>query len=111
VLLIAPKLSRDLLDAVYETLAAFIQRLGTTAFNLALYVRPIDHVEEDWHGFPAIFRLEDRGDPSKKNSDLGAMELFASSVVAGDPFHVADILRERQKAEGGRRKDEGGDGG
>ncbi len=93
-LIIAPTLSRDLLDATYDVLDTFVHRLGMTAFNLALYLRPIDHVEEDWNGFPAIVRLEDRGDPRLKTSDLGAMELFASSVVAGDPFQVADAIRE-----------------
>jgi hypothetical protein len=96
-LVIAPTLNHNLVDAIYDVLDAFVHRLGVTAFNLALYLPPIgplDHVEEDWSGFPAIVRLENRGDPNKKTSDLGAMELFASSVVAGDPFQVADALRE-----------------
>jgi len=93
-LIIAPTLNRDLLDATYEVLATFVRHLGVTAFNLALYLRPLGPAEEDWNGFPALVRLEDRGDPQLKTSDLGAMELFASSVVAGDPFQVAAAIRE-----------------
>jgi len=94
VLIIAPTLSHDLVDATYDVLDTFVHRLGVTAFNLGLYLRPFGHVAKDWTGFPAIVRLEDRGDPNKRTSDLGAMELFASSVVAGDPFRVADAIRE-----------------
>lgn len=92
--ILAPRLNHHLLDATYDVLDVFVHRLGVTAFNLGLYLPPLDRGEEDWSGFPAIVRVEDRGDPHKKTSDLGAMELFASSVVAGDPFQVADALRE-----------------
>jgi len=92
-LVLAPTLSPDLVDAMYDVLDAFVHRLGVTAFNLALYLRPFGCVAEDWTGFPAIVRLENRGDPNLKTSDLGAMELFASSVVAGDPFRVIDAIR------------------
>ena len=32
---------------------------------------------------------------SNRTSDMGAMELYAASVVASDPFRVAEALRER----------------
>jgi hypothetical protein len=35
----------------------------------------------------------DRGDPANRTSDIGAMELYAASVVASDPFRVAEALR------------------
>ena len=28
-----------------------------------------------------------------RTSDFGSMELYASSVIASDPFRVADVLR------------------
>jgi hypothetical protein len=31
----------------------------------------------------------DRGDPAVKTADVGAMEMYASSVVSADPFAVA----------------------
>jgi hypothetical protein len=49
---------------------------------------------EDWDGFPAMVRLVDRGDSKKVTSDIGAMELYASSVISSDPFEVAKMLRE-----------------
>ena len=35
----------------------------------------------------------ERGDPANKTSDIGAMELYAASVIAADPFRLADALR------------------
>ena len=48
---------------------------------------------EDWRGFPPIARIVDRGDPANKTSDIGAMELYAASVISSDPFRLADALR------------------
>ena len=49
---------------------------------------------EDWRRFPPIARLVDRGDPANKTSDIGAMELYAASVIATDPFRLAEALRQ-----------------
>jgi hypothetical protein len=78
--------------ALYRALAAYRDRLGVQSFNMALLWRPIDSVPEDWSGFPAIARLVDRGPLQSKLSDIGAMELFGSSVISSDPFRVADAL-------------------
>jgi hypothetical protein len=56
---------------------------------------PIAEVEEDWSGFPVVVRIVDRGDPDSKVSDVGAMELYAASVIASDPFAVAGALEKR----------------
>jgi len=37
-------------------------------------------------------RIVDRGDPSIRTADIGAMELYASSVVSSDPFRIAESL-------------------
>jgi len=109
VLLISEELDQDLKDSVYKVLRGFVERLGVQSFNLALYHRPfgvypeqsrraqdrpIADVEEDWSGFPVVVRIVDRGDPNNKTSDIGAMELYAASVIASDPFCVAEALRE-----------------
>jgi len=90
-----------------STLAAGIARavaafrtLGVVAHNMALYLPPLapdgedppDHAE-DWQSFPPHARLVDRGDPANRTSDIGAMELYAASVIASDPFRVADTIR------------------
>jgi hypothetical protein len=83
-----------------STLAAGIARtvsayrtLGVVAHNMALYLPPLAPDGEDWRRFPPIARLVDRGDPANKTTDIGAMELYAASVISSDPFRVADALR------------------
>ena len=66
----------------------------TTAYTLVVEsMPPVAEVEEDWSGFPTVVRIVDRGDPANRTSDMGAMELYAASVVASDPFRVAEALR------------------
>lgn len=91
-LLIAPEVNDDLKKSVYWALDGYLRRLGATSFNLVLYRPPVAQTEEDWSGFPAIVRLVDRGDPRDPTSDIGAMELYAASVIASDPFEVAAVL-------------------
>jgi len=62
------------------------------SFNLAIGLPPLAAVEEDWSGFPMLARLVDRGDPLNRTADIGAMELYAASVIASDPFRVAQAL-------------------
>ena len=80
--------------AVGALLRGYVDLLGVRAFNVAFYMPPLAATEEDWSGFPTVVYLVDRGDPANRTSDIGAMELYAASVVASDPFRVAEILRE-----------------
>lgn len=66
--------------------------LGVVAHNMALYLPPLAPDGEDWRRFPPMARLVDRGDPGNKTSDIGAMELYAASVISSDPFRVAGAL-------------------
>jgi hypothetical protein len=79
--------------ALYLVLDTFINQMGVTAFNVAIYGPPLGETGEAWYGFPVIGRLVSRGDPDERVSDFGAMELYASSVVNTDPFRVAEALR------------------
>lgn len=81
--------------AVGETLRSYVSDLGVSTFNVAFYLPPLAPAEEDWSGFPTIIRIVDRGDPANRTSDVAAMELYAASVVASDPFRVAEALRSR----------------
>jgi hypothetical protein len=72
----------------------YVHSLGVQAFNVAFYVPPLSPTEEDWSEFPTVVHLVDRGSPANRTSDIGAMELYAASVVASDPFRVAEVLRE-----------------
>lgn len=79
--------------AVFLVLNAFVERLGVQSFNLAIYQPPLRATPEDWTGFPYVVRIVDRGSLTSKTADIGAMEIFAQSVVSTDPFSVADALR------------------
>jgi hypothetical protein len=91
--IIAPCLNRDLKESLYLTLRVFVEQLGVRTFNLVLYQPPLSAVEENWEGFPYIFRLIDRGDLGTNRSDIGGMEMYAQSVVTTDPYSVTDALR------------------
>ncbi len=102
VLLLAPALTEALVDALYEVLRRFVDRLGVRAFNVALIGPPLfPGAPEDWSGFPTLFRLVDRGDPASPTTDFGAMELYAQSVIASDPFAVARQMGGLDRAPGG----------
>src|SRR5919107_1957829 len=79
--------------AVGALLQGYVENLGVRAFNVAFYMPPLGPIQEDWADFPTVVYIVDRGDPSNRTSDMGAMELYAASVVASDPFRVAQALR------------------
>jgi hypothetical protein len=91
--IISPHLDEDCTSALYHLLSTFVEKLGVQSFNLALYQPPLADTPEDWEGFPFVFRILDRGNLNSNTSDVGAMEFFAQSVVATDPFRVADALQ------------------
>ena len=80
-------------DAIYQALVAYRDRLGVASFNMGVLLPPVAPVPEAWDDFPVVVRLVDRGDLTSRTSDVGGMELFAESVVASDPFVVAEALR------------------
>lgn len=98
VLIMARSLDDSLKEAVFEALKGFEGSLGVISFNLAMYMPPLGPAEEEWDHFPVIVRVVDRGDPMNRTSDFGAMELYASSVIASDPFETARALRASMSA-------------
>lgn len=92
VLIIADRLDEGFKNSTFKALRFFRDRLGVTSFNLAIYMPPLAEVEEDWSGFPVMARLVDRGHHMTKTADIGAMELYAASVIASDPFRVIEAL-------------------
>jgi hypothetical protein len=93
VLLMAPYMSDSLKDRIYEVLECYRDRIGVSSFNLVIYTPPWSLTPENWEGFPVIVRIVDRGDPSSRTADIGAMELYAASVVSSDPFALAETLK------------------
>lgn len=91
--LIGDAVDATLADGLYRVLDCYVHQLGVHSFNVVLYVPPLAPVPEDWSGFPVIARLVDRGALHNKTADFGAMELYASSVVASDPFKLMSYLQ------------------
>ena len=98
VVLIADEMSDSLKDRCYDVLACYRDRLSVSAFNLVVYRPPLAPTPESWEGFPVIVRIVDRGDPTTRTNDMGAMELYAASVVASDPLQLAATLRDAMPA-------------
>jgi hypothetical protein len=72
-------------DAVWRALSVHRDGLGVRAFNLALWRSPLAHGADD---IPPMVRIVDRGDPMTRASDIGAMELYGTPIVASDPYEV-----------------------
>jgi hypothetical protein len=81
-----------LAGAIAHVIAKYREQ-GVVAYNLALLLPPLSADGNDWRRFPPHARLVDRGDTANKTSDIGGMELYAASVVAADPFRLAELLR------------------
>ncbi len=75
------KRSDEMADTMYDVLRRYLD-MGVQSFNLAIFQVHDQH----------IVRLVDRGSLADKNSDIGAMELYAASVIASDPFKLAQVI-------------------
>lgn len=95
VMLLAPTFNDPLKERIYEVLSCYRDSFHILSFNLAVVAPPLAPTPESWEGFPVIARIVDRGDPRSRASDIGAMELYASSVVASDPIRLASMIRSR----------------
>lgn len=73
--------SEEMARTLYTVLQRYLE-LGVQSFNLALFQMDGRH----------IVRLVDRGSLAERNSDIGAMELYAASVIAADPFKLAESV-------------------
>ncbi len=93
VILAAPSLNDSLKETLYRTLEGYIHDLQVTSFNMAIVMPPLTPASESWEGFPVLVHVVDRGDADNRTSDIGAMELYAETVVASDPFAVMEGLR------------------
>ncbi len=90
--LFAPSFGPGLGRAIYQVLRCLVDDLNVVSFNLVVWLPPLVSTIEDWSDVPVIVRVVDRGDPLARTSDFGSMELYAASVVASDPFRVAETL-------------------
>jgi hypothetical protein len=86
----------SLWDVTYRALRSLIDDQGVRSFNLAVYLLPYGQTVEVWDDLPICVRIVDRGDPLVRAVNIGAMELFAGSVITADPFEVAEQVRLSQ---------------
>lgn len=96
IMVLAPEYNDAFKDAVYEMLSALRDAMHVTSFNLMVVTPPLAETEDNWKGFPVIARAVDRGQPKAASCDIGAMELYAASVISSDPFQVACILMNKE---------------
>jgi hypothetical protein len=79
---------RSFIDALARTLIAYRDRIGVRSFNLAIWRPPLGDGAVAWGWLPPIARIVDRGDPFQRSSDIGAMELYGTPIVATDPYDL-----------------------
>ncbi len=70
-------------EAIYRVLRCYIDELGVSSFNMAISCPPIGETF-----LPYVIRIVDRGSIFKPTADIGAMELYGSSVISDDPYNV-----------------------
>ncbi len=93
IVLVCPALDApETAEAIYRALRAYAD-LDVKCYNLAVYMPPMGEADPAWEGFPVLVHLVDRGDPGAKTADVGAMELYSSSVVSSDPFRLAEAMQ------------------
>lgn len=78
-----PSKSDSVKEAIYKVLRCYIDELGVTSFNLVISCPAFGEPT-----FPYIIQIVDRGNIFKTTADMGAMELYGSSVVSDDPYSV-----------------------
>ncbi|MGB9979083.1 hypothetical protein [Methanobacterium sp.] len=84
-----PSTNEEVKEAVYKVLRCYIDKLGVSSFNLAISCPAFGETF-----FPYIIRIVDRGSILKPTADIGAMELYGSSVISDDPFNVIKSVNE-----------------
>jgi hypothetical protein len=92
IVLTSGKFNKPFMRRIYECLAFYRDKLGVESFNLAVTLPPLGITKEDWRGFPVIAWMVDRGQLGNRSSDIGALELFASTSVVTDPYALSDKL-------------------
>lgn len=94
IILTSPNFDDNLANALGGVLRSLKENMGVFTFNVGVILRPLMKTPEVWDHMPVIVRVVDRGNLSSKTADIGAMELFAQSVVGSNPYHV---IRELKK--------------
>ena len=84
-----PSKSDDIKEAIYKVLRCYIEELGVNSFNMAVSCPAFGETF-----LPYIIKIVDRGNVLKKTADVGGMELYGSSVISDDPYHIIKAVNE-----------------
>lgn len=93
VLIISHQVDNNLADVVSDTLNAMKEKLAVASFNLSMILHPMEKTPEVWDHMPIVVRIVDRGQLSRKTADIGAMEIYAQSVIGSNPYTVIKELK------------------
>ena len=76
------------------------RNIGITSFDMAIFMPKLGESLRDgpWHQLKPFARMVARGPEGNNVSDFGTMEIYGSSVVASDPFKLAQSFADYQKA-------------
>jgi hypothetical protein len=85
----SPSKDEKVKETIYKILRCYIDELGVSSFNLAISCPSFGE-----RFFPYITRIVDRGSIFKPTADIGAMELYGSSVISDDPYSVIKAVNE-----------------
>ncbi len=83
-----PSKDQNVKEAIYRVLRCYINELGVNSFNLTISCPAFGEST-----IPYIIKIVDRGSIFKPTSDMGAMELYGSSVIADDPFKIIESIK------------------
>ncbi len=78
-----PSTSDDIKKTIYRVLRCYIDELEVNSFNLVISCPSFGETF-----LPYIIRIVDRGSILKPTADVGAMELYGSSVISDDPYNI-----------------------
>jgi len=93
--ILAEKLDKQCVSAIYKVANCLVKDLGVMSFNFSAILPPINNSME-WNGFPVIARMVSRGPLSNKTSDIGGMEMYVrSNVIETDPYKVFEKIKSR----------------
>ena len=84
-----PSTNKDVKEAIYRVLRCYIDKLGVNSFNLAISCPEFGETF-----LPYVIRIVDRGSIFKSTVDVGAMELYGSSVISDDPYNIIKAVNE-----------------
>lgn len=84
----------NLAEVLGEILKTLKENMGVFTFNVGIVIPPMEKTPEVWDHMPVVVRIVDRGNLSSKTADIGAMELFAQSIVGSNPYSVVTQLKK-----------------